>query len=71
MDYLGNMNHYISAVGYWIFDSNYEKAIVLNRELLDIIFAPSVGKEEVATFETYYFAVRYICSAAHLKKEWL
>ena len=31
MDYLGNVNHAISAVGYWIFDSNYEKALVLNR----------------------------------------
>ena len=32
MDYLGNVNHYISVVGYWIFDSNYEEALALNRE---------------------------------------
>ena len=25
MDLLGNVNHYISIVGHWIFDSNYEK----------------------------------------------
>ena len=25
MDYLGNVNHDISVVGYWIFDSNYKK----------------------------------------------
>ena len=25
MDYLGNVNHYIIVVGYWIFDSNYKK----------------------------------------------
>ena len=31
MDSLGNMNHAISVVGYWIFDSNYEKTLVLNR----------------------------------------
>ena len=31
MDYLGNVNHSISVVGYWIFDSNYEKELVLNR----------------------------------------
>ena len=31
MDYLGNVNHAISVVGYWIFDSNYEKSLVLNR----------------------------------------
>ena len=43
MYYLGNVNHAISVVGYWIFDSNYEKVLVLNRESLDIICAPSVG----------------------------
>ena len=32
MDYLGNLNNDISVVGYWIFGSNYEKALVLNRE---------------------------------------
>ena len=32
MDYLGNVNNATSVVGYWIFDSNYEKSLVLNRE---------------------------------------
>ena len=45
MDYLGNANHGTSVVGYWIFDSNYEKALALNRESLDTIVAPSVGEE--------------------------
>ena len=31
MDYLGIANHDISVVRYWIFDSNYEKSLVLNR----------------------------------------
>ena len=31
MDSLGNVNHAFSVVEYWIFDSNYEKALVLNR----------------------------------------
>ena len=44
MDYLGNVNHAISVVGYWIFDLDYEKALVLNIELLDVIFAQSVGE---------------------------
>ena len=44
MDYLCNVIHAISVVGYWIFDSNYEKALVLNRESLDMICALSVGK---------------------------
>ena len=32
MDSLGNANHSMSVVGNWIFDSNYEKALVLNKE---------------------------------------
>ena len=31
MDYLGNLNCAISVVGYWMFDSNYERPLVLNR----------------------------------------
>ena len=31
MDSLGNVNSAISVVGYWIFDSNYMKSLVLNR----------------------------------------
>ena len=69
MGYIGNVNHNISVVGYWIFDSNYEKKIVLNIESLDIICAPSVGEEQVATFETVFYAVRYIHKIAQLNKE--
>ena len=65
---LGNVNSAISFVGYLIFDSNYERSIILNIELLDIICAPSIGEEEVATFETYFCSVRYIRSTAHLKR---
>ena len=50
--------HCISVLGYWIFDSNYKKALVLNRVLLDMIFAPSIGEEKVAYFETVFTAVR-------------
>ena len=32
MNYLGNVNHAISVVGYWIFESNYKISLVLNRE---------------------------------------
>ena len=45
MDSLGNVNHAISVVGNWIFDSNYEKSLVLNKASLDIICASSVGEE--------------------------
>ena len=48
MDSLGNVNNDISVVGYWIFDSNYEKALVLNRASLDMMCAPSVGEEQAS-----------------------
>ena len=31
MDSLGNVNHAISIVGHWIFDSNYKKALCLTQ----------------------------------------
>ena len=65
--YLGSVNHSISVVGYWIFDSTYKKTLVLNKELLDMICAPSVGEEQVAGFETVFAAVIYICFDARLK----
>ena len=34
MDSLGNVSHDISVVGNWIFDSNYEKSLFLNRASL-------------------------------------
>ena len=58
MDSLGNVNHAISVVGNWIFDSNYEKALVLNKASLDMICAPSVGEEQDSIFETVFTAVR-------------
>ena len=60
MNYLGDLNHSTIFVGYWIFDSNYKKTLVLNIESLDMIFAPFVGEEQVAEFETVFTAVRYI-----------
>ena len=65
---LGNVNNAISVVGNWIFDSKYEKSLVLNRALLDMICAPSVGEEQDAIFETVFTAVRYIFNGAQLKK---
>ena len=44
MESLGNVNHAISIVGNWIFDSNYKKALCLTQELLDLICSPSIGK---------------------------
>ena len=69
MDYLGNLNHAISVVGYWIFDSNYENALVLNRESLDMICDPYVGEKQEATFERVLCSVIFTCSRSHPKKE--
>ena len=68
MDSIGNVNHAISVVGNWIFDPNYERALVLNNASLDTICAPSVGEEQVSKFEKVYYAVRYIFNEAKLKK---
>ena len=50
MDYICNLDHAISFVGYYISDSNYGKIFLLNRESLDVITAPSVGEEQVTKF---------------------
>ena len=68
MDSLVNVNHAISVVGSWIFDSKYEIALVLNKESLDMICAPSIGEEEAARSETAYYAVRFVSNEAKLKK---
>ena len=68
MDSLVNLNRAISVIGSWIFDSNYERALVLNKASLDMICAPSVGEEQYAMFEKVYYAVRYIYIGAQLKK---
>ena len=68
MDSIGNVNHAISVVGNWIFDSSYERALVLNKASLDMICAPSVGEEQAAKFEKVYYNVRYIFNEAKLKK---
>ena len=69
MDSLGHVNHAISVVGNWIFDSNYEIALVLNRASLDMICDPSIGEEQAASFEKVYYAVRFISKEAKLKKD--
>ena len=68
MDSIVNVNNAISVVGYCIFESNYEKSLIINRESLAMIFSPYVGEEQVATFETVLNTVRYIHKISQLKK---
>ena len=60
LDSLVIVNHDIAVFGYWIFDSQNEKELVINRESLDNIFATSVGEEKAANFDTLFYDVRYI-----------
>ena len=57
MDSQGNVSNAISVFGKWLFDSNYEKELVLNKASLDMICAPSVGEEQGAKFESVFTAV--------------
>ena len=68
MDSLGNFNHAISVVGSWIFDSNYERSLVLNKESLDMICAPYIGEEQAASFEKVYYAVRFISKKSKIER---
>ena len=60
MDTLVNVNHDIRILGYWIFDSNYEKTILLTRESLGIICSPSVSEEQIVKSETVFYTIRYM-----------
>ena len=66
---LGNVNHAIGIVGYCIFDSNYKKALCLTQNKLDIIYSPSIGKEQVATFQSVFYSVRYSWAPIHIIKD--
>ena len=68
MDSLGNVNNTITVVENWIFYSNYEKALVLNRASLEMICAPFVGEEQYAIFETVFTEIRYIYNGEQLEE---
>ena len=68
MDSQGNVNHSISIVGHWVFDSKYEKLLCFTQELLGIICYPSIGKEIIAKFQSVFYAVRYSWAPNHLLK---
>ena len=62
MDALVIVNHAISILGYWIFDSNYDKELCLTRESLYLICSSSVGEKQVVNFETLFSSVIYMWS---------
>ena len=64
---LGNVNRAISILRYWIFDSNYEKALHITKESLDLIFSFTVDEEPVLNIETVYYAVIYLLPIGNIK----
>ena len=69
MDSIRNANHAISVVGYWIFDSNYNKSLCLTQELLNIICSTSIDEELVVKFRSIFYAVRYSWAPGNIKKD--
>ena len=66
MDSVGNVNNELSIVGYWIFDSNYKKALLLKLDSLNLICPPSVGEVIFFVFESVFHIVRYINNTGKL-----
>ena len=66
METIGNVNHDISTVGYWISGSNYEKSFTPTRESLDLTCFPSVGEGQVVKFEAVFYSVRCLWSPVNL-----
>ena len=54
MDTIENVNHAISIVRYCIFESNYQKALFLTKESLDLICSLFFDEEKVENFETVF-----------------
>ena len=66
MDSVGNVNHEVIIVGYWIFDSNFKKALPLTLDSLNLIISPSVVEEMFAVFKTVFHTVVYINNTGKL-----
>ena len=69
MDSLGNVNHTISVVRYWIFDYSHKKSLCLTQSLLDIICSTSIGEEQVSMFQSIFYAARYSFAPGNIKEE--
>ena len=66
MESVGNFDHAGSIFCYWIFQSNYKKALPLTLDLLNLIYSPSVGEGMFVIFESVFHAVRYINNTGKL-----
>ena len=67
MDTVGNLNHSVSIVGHWIFDSNYKKALPLTTQSLNIMWYPSEGGRGVfSLLESVFYAFIYVNNKSKL-----
>ena len=57
---LGNVNHTVSLVGKWIFNSNYEKVLQLKIESLNLICSCSDEYQNVTIFNWVYYVLRHV-----------
>ena len=67
MERVGNFNNAVSISVNWIFDSNYNKALPLVIESLNIICYSLDGYDMFSMFETVLYSVRYVSTKARLK----
>ena len=63
---VGNFNHAVSIVGYWIFDFNYKKELPLKQDSLNLICSPWEGEVTFAVFKTVFPSVREINNTGKL-----
>ena len=58
MDSVGNVNHAVSILGNWIFESKYKNALPLTIYSLNLICSTFEGEGTFGVFETVFHAVR-------------
>ena len=68
-DMNGNVTHSCSIAGKWIFDSNFKKALPLDRESFDLICcSDDYGKEKVGSFRRIHCAMKFVPSGKNKVK---
>ena len=69
MDTVGNINHSVSVFVNWIFGSNYNRYLILMKESLDQIFAPTEYYTNMyAKFRQFYHSVWYVNQKSKFKR---
>ena len=67
MDSVGNLNHSVSIVCYWVLGSNSKKGIPLTLYSSNLVCSTSEGRVMFAVFVALFHAVRYINNTGKIK----